>query len=218
MYELVIFDWDGTLMDSTARIVDCLQKSAVAAGLDEPVADQARQIIGLGMQEGFEQLFPDASQAQAEAMIAHYRDEFVHRNRTSHQLYPGVMDWLAGKVSGRLLLAVATGKSRAGLDREIAVHGMGAFFVASRCADECFSKPHPQMVLELLDETGIEADHAIMVGDTSFDMEMARAADVDCLGLSQGAHTEEQLRRSGASVIVESFTQAAQWLDQRTIS
>ena len=214
-YELVIFDWDGTLMDSTARIVSCLQQSALLAGLTMPLVDDAKQIIGLGLHEGFRVLFPNADDKDEKEMLRHYREEFVHRNNTSHELFSGVLDWLGDSRRDTLLMAVATGKSRVGLDRELTAQSMHGYFVCTRCADECFSKPHPQMLLEILSETGIDPEQAIMVGDTTFDLDMARAANIDALGLTQGAHNKKQLLNSTPVDVVTSFSEAASWLDER---
>ena len=216
-YELVIFDWDGTLMDSTARIVSSLQQSAISAGLKMPSAQQAKQVIGLGLQEGFAVLFPDADKKDAERVAEHYRQEFVHRNTTAHNLFTGVLEWLEDIRREQLLIAVATGKSRAGLDRELTKHSMHQHFVTTRCADECFSKPHPQMINEILNETGMRPEQAIMVGDTTFDLDMAAAARVDGLGLTQGAHSKEKLLESEPNAIVDSFSDAATWLNERIV-
>lgn len=216
-YELVIFDWDGTLMDSTARIVSCLQQSAILSGLKKPSAEQSRQVIGLGLQEGFNILFPDEDISATERMAEHYKQEFVHRNATSHDLFPGVLDWLEDGRRDHLLMAVATGKSRAGLDRELTKNSMHHHFVTTRCADECFSKPHPQMIAEILNETGMDSEQAVMVGDTTFDLDMANSAGVDSLGIAQGAHSKEQLLNSHPITIVDSFSDAATWLSERAI-
>ena len=214
-YELVIFDWDGTLMDSTARIVSCLQQSALLAGLTMPSVDDARHIIGLGLHEGFRVLFPDADDKHEKEMLRYYKEEFVHRNNTKHELFSGVLDWLGDSGRDAVLIAVATGKSRVGLDRELTAHGMHEYFVCTRCADECFSKPNPQMVLEILSETGMAPEQAIMVGDTTFDLDMAQAAGIDALGLTQGAHNKEQLLNSTPTHVVASFAEAANWLNER---
>jgi phosphoglycolate phosphatase len=216
-YELIIFDWDGTLMDSTARIVSSLQQSAISAGLKMPSAEQAKQVIGLGLQEGFAVLFPEADKKDAELVAEHYRHEFVYLNTTAHDLFTGVIEWLEDARRNQLLMAVATGKSRAGLDRELTKHSMHHHFVTTRCADECFSKPHPQMINEILNETGMDPEQAIMIGDTTFDLDMANAAGVDSLGLIQGAHSKDQLLSSAPIAIVDSFNDAASWLNDRIV-
>ena len=216
-YELVIFDWDGTLMDSTARIVSSLQQSAISAGLKMPSEEEAKQVIGLGLYEGFAILFPDADKSDADRVAGHYRQEFVHQNTTAHNLFSGVLKWLEDTRRDQVLIAIATGKSRAGLDRELTKHSMHHHFVTTRCADECFSKPHPQMIIEILNETGMDPEQAIMVGDTTFDLDMAASARVDGLGLTQGAHSKEKLLQSRPVAIVDSFSDAAEWLNERVV-
>lgn len=187
-YELIIFDWDGTLIDSVGRIVSSMRAAAAAAQLPVPSEDAVRNIIGLSLPAVYEILFPGAKPAQLDALRDEYRTAFVETDPTPTPLFDGAretLDWL--KESG-FVLAVATGKARYGLVRAWKEVGLDDFFHASRCSDEAEGKPHPQMVLDLLTETDTPAHRALMVGDTGFDMEMAKRAGVDRLAATYGAH------------------------------
>lgn len=194
--QLVIFDWDGTLMDSTARIVECLCAAAADSQLPALPPEQARAIIGLGLPEAIRQLYPDINAAQLQRMRGHYAARFIAAESTPCQLYPGVIEVLQQLREQGRAMAVATGKSRRGLDRVWAASGIGDFFVASRCADESRSKPHPAMLHELLTALAVPQAGALMVGDTSFDVEMAHNAGVRVAALTWGAHSREQLAAS----------------------
>lgn len=192
-YELLVFDWDGTLMDSAARIVASLRAAFEDIGLDPPEPAAARNIIGLGLSHVMQRLAPDASAETHERLIQRYRSHYLEVNDTPTPLFPGAADVIAELHAQGYLLAVATGKSRIGLDRALAESELGAYFHATRSADETFSKPHPQMLLELLDELGVDAQRALMIGDTEYDLLTARNARVDALAVCYGAHEPERL-------------------------
>ena len=196
-YELIIFDWDGTLMDSVPRIVSCMQAAALEAEWGELSAPEVEDIIGLGLPEAIAQLCPGILPAQAERLRERYSHHFVQADTTPMAFFSGVEAGI-GHLRGRdqQRLAVATGKSRRGLDRIFAETGSGAWFDASRTADETRSKPHPQMLLELLAELAVPVEGAVMVGDTEYDLEMARAIGMDRVGVSYGVHTPERLALS----------------------
>lgn len=196
-YELIIFDWDGTLMDSVPRIVSCMQAAALEAEWGELSAPEVEDIIGLGLPEAIAQLCPGILPAQAERLRERYAHHFVQADATPMAFFSGVEAGI-GHLRGRdqQRLAVATGKSRRGLDRIFAETGSGAWFDASRTADETRSKPHPQMLLELLAELSVPVEGAVMVGDTEYDLEMARAIGMDRVGVSYGVHTPERLALS----------------------
>lgn len=201
-YELVIFDWDGTLMDSVARIVSCLQSSATIARLPVPTESAVRDIIGMSLKEAFDQLFPSINEEQVSHMTALYREHYLEIDDTPTPLFDGVHDMLAAATATGAQLAVATGKARAGLNRVLSVSELEECFVASRCADEASSKPSPDMIHQLLLELDIAADKALMVGDSSLDMQMAKAAGVAAVGVSYGAHGEETLAEHGPVAII----------------
>ena len=192
-FDLLVFDGDGTLMDSEARIVASL--TAAFEDLDQPppAPERSRDIIGLGLNEAMQRLWPESTPAQRGRLIERYRHHFLVANHTPTPLFPGAADVIAALHAAGYLLAVATGKSRRGLDMALAQSGLGAYFHATRCADESFSKPHPQMLMELMDETGSSAAASLMIGDTEFDLEMARNAGVSSLAVCYGAHAPERL-------------------------
>jgi len=192
-YDLVIFDWDGTVMDSTGRIVSCMHAAARDLALPALADDQVCGIIGLGLPEAIASLYPVLDAAGVELMRDRYAFHFIEAESTPSALYPGAEEVLAQLRGQGLKLAVATGKSRKGLQRVWGNTGLDRYFHASRCADESHSKPHPAMVLELLEELAVPAQRAIVVGDTTFDLEMARAAGVDRVAVSYGAHPVEKL-------------------------
>ena len=204
-YELIIFDWDGTLMDSVPRIVSCMQAAALEAEWGALSAAEVEDIIGLGLPEAIAQLCPGILPAQAERLRERYAHHFVQADTTPMAFFGGVEAHIA-RLRGheQQRLAVATGKSRRGLDRIFAETGSGAWFHASRTADETRSKPHPQMLSELLAELAVPVERAVMVGDTEYDLEMARAMGMDRVGVSYGVHTPERLAMSEPKWIAHS--------------
>ncbi|TVP50913.1 MAG: HAD family hydrolase [Halomonas sp.] len=196
-YELIIFDWDGTLMDSVPRIVSCMQAAAQEAEWGELSVAEVEDIIGLGLPEAIAQLCPGILPAQAERLRERYSHHFVAADTTPMQFFVGVEAQIARLRSReQQRLAVATGKSRRGLDRIFTETGSGEWFHASRTADETRSKPHPQMLSELLAELSVPVERAVMVGDTEYDLEMARAIGMDRVGVTYGVHTPERLALS----------------------
>lgn len=199
-------------MDSAARIVNCFVAASQEVGLEPPADTAIRHIIGLGLEEAVAALFPSADPVQRRAAVESYRDHFTHRDNTEMAFFPGVESGLTSLQQQGYLLAVATGKARRGLQRVLEETGAGRFFAATRCVDEALSKPHPQMLLDLLAMTGTGPVDALMVGDTEYDMEMARNADVAGLAVSYGVHTREQLMRHEPLDCLDSFTAVCEWL------
>ena len=217
-YRLLIFDWDGTLIDSPAKIVDCLRIAAAEAGLAQRSDEQFRHIIGLGIGEAFAYLYPDGiSFKQRDVFIKVYRDQFMYHNTTPTHLYDGVRELLQSLTERSYFLAIATGKGREGLDRVLEEFDMKHFFHASRCADETQSKPNPQMLLEILTDLDVAPDDALMIGDTQFDIEMARRASMHAIGITNGAHTYEQLQEAQPLAILTGVSNLLSWLDSRAI-
>ena len=212
MYQLIIFDWDGTIMDSAQKISNCIQASALEVGLEAPTSEQAKSIIGLGLFEAIRRLFPGASDSKINAMISAYKHHFVTADDTEQKLFDGVTQGLQLLEDSGAVLAVATGKSRQGLDRAFAGLDLTHHFITSRCADETRSKPHPQMLLEILDFTAIDPDKAIMVGDTTFDLDMAVNAQIAGLGAGYGVHSEQMLHDSKALAVLPNFNDIIAWL------
>jgi phosphoglycolate phosphatase len=213
--QLVIFDWDGTLMDSALKITRCIQASAFDLGLVEPSYDQSKVVIGLGLSEAMQRLFPNVSAAQTAQLVDAYKHHFLHTDKTEQALFGGVKEGLARINATGAMIAVATGKSRRGLDRVLDEAGLRPHFVYTRCADESRTKPHPQMLHDILDFTAIATHNAIMVGDTSYDMDMAHSASVAGLAVSYGVHSRNTLEQTNAESIVHSFDEVMAWLDRK---
>lgn len=210
-FDLIIFDWDGTLADSTQLIVNAIRKASVEAGLDDPGQVAASSIIGLGLREALTALFGDVPPEKIQQIAAHYN---VHYNAGESEipLFDGVFDAVQQLHEEGFKLAVATGKGRGGLNRALQYSRLGPFFGATRCVDECYSKPHPQMILELMHHLDAVPERTLMVGDTSFDLQMARNANVASLAVSYGAHPLENLLPHGPLAHFDQFTKMHQWL------
>lgn len=206
-YQLVIFDWDGTVMDSTGRIVSCMHKAAADLQLPRLDDQPVREIIGLALPEAIKTLYPMLDDAAVEAVRERYAVHFVAAEQTPSALYPSADAVLTRLRQIGVKLAVATGKSRKGLQRVWSRIDTGDYFHASRCADESHSKPHPAMVNELLSELDVAPDRAVVVGDTSFDMDMARAAGVDRIAVSYGAHPVARLIPSEPLAVIDHLEQ-----------
>ena len=192
-YELVVFDWDGTLMDSIGRILECLRDMCHDLDLEVPSEQACRDIIGLSLPAAVNQLFPRISATSQEALQLRYRHHFQRRADEPLPLFDGIEQLLETLHGRGVQLAVATGKSRAGLDRMLAQTGLGRFFSHTRTADEAQSKPHPDMLQQLLHVTGIDARNSMMVGDSKLDLMMANSAGLAAVGVSYGAHGEQKL-------------------------
>ncbi|MEJ2326431.1 MAG: HAD-IA family hydrolase [Chromatiaceae bacterium] len=213
-FSLIVFDWDGTLMDSEARIVSCIEHAFVDVGRSPPSRDQARNVIGLGLEEAMAVLWPAGSAAERRRLIESYRHRFLVGKEADSSLFPGAheaLEWLSDQ---GYLLAVATGKSRRGLDAAMASTGLTSRFCASRCADETFSKPHPEMLLQIMDELGVKAADTLMVGDTEYDMEMARNAGASALAVCHGVHERERLLRHRPLDCLASLFDVPSWFER----
>lgn len=212
-FDLIVFDWDGTLMDSEAKIVNCIQAAATDCDLQVPTRNAARRVIGLGLHEALSTLFPTQSTSRLEMLVARYRQHFLHDDKTEMVLFPGVREGLASLVDQGYLLAVATGKARRGLQKVLRSTETAHLFISTRCADETFSKPHPQMLEEILAESGVGRQQALMVGDTTYDMQMACNAGVARLAVSYGVHTREQLLEHEPLACLDNFAEVRGWLN-----
>jgi len=212
-YQLLIFDWDGTLMDSGAYIVDCVKKAATDKQYALPSDEAIRNIIGLSMPIGLQSLFPNMNDDDCSDLLARYREHFFGNNPRPIDLFPHTYDTLGHLRDIGFLLCVATGKGRHGLNLDLQASQLGSFFVATRCADESASKPSPQMVLELLEEMDISPDKALVIGDTEYDIQMANRAGVEVLGVTYGMHDRARLLESGAKACIDDITQLPIWLE-----
>lgn len=211
-YQLIIFDWDGTLANSTDRIVDSMLNAAAECGLARLQQQAVQQIIGLGLPEALHRLWPDITVPQRQQMTTAYARYFVHDSLVPMGFYPGALEMLARLKSQGSKLAVATGKSRKGLDRLLSDNNLVSMFDITRCADETRSKPDPQMLREILQIMQCDVGQAVMIGDTTYDLDMARAIGMDAVGVSFGAHSVENLQKSSPAIIVHSIEQLATWL------
>lgn len=204
---LVVFDVDGTLVDSQNHIMAAMEVAFGDLGMAIPPRASVLGIVGLSLPEAMRRLVPQAPDERIEALAAGYRGAFAQRRAQAlSPLYPGAraaLEALAGQDS--LLLGVATGKSRRGLDHMLRAHDLAAYFVTAQVADDHPSKPHPSMLLAALRETGVAPEHAVMVGDTSYDMEMARSAGLAAIGVGWGYHAAQALHRAGAARVIEDF-------------
>lgn len=211
LFDLIVFDWDGTLMDSTAAIVKCIQAAARDLGLPVPTDASAAHVIGLGLTEAMQAVMPDLGPAQYPRMIERYRHHFLTKD---HQLvlFPGVREMLAELSNEGYFLAVATGKSRVGLNRALNATGLLSIFDATRCADETFSKPHPAMLQELTRELGQDLRRTLMIGDTTHDLMMASNAGAAGVAVEFGAHPVGQLQACGPLFSAKNIPELHAWL------
>ncbi|MFT7413460.1 MAG: phosphoglycolate phosphatase [Methylophagaceae bacterium] len=210
-YDLIVFDWDGTLMDSTGHIVTCMQQAITLLDL-APLDDSAiSHIIGLGLKEAAYALYPDASPTTISLLADAYSDIWL-KNPVDIPLFANAHNLIQSLNEQHYFLGVATGKSRRGLDKVLVSSQLGPLFHATRCAGECHSKPHPQMLEELITYFGVDANKTLMIGDTEYDLQMAHNAGADSLGITHGAHGIDTLQACSPKGIVADLHQAQQWL------
>jgi len=210
---LLIFDWDGTLCDSAARIVSCMQSAAKQTAQEVLAPEQIRNVIGLGLPESMLRLYPKLNDAERESLKEAYIEHFLAADKIPSPLFKGVEEGLKHLDAAGFSLAVATGKSRRGLDRVMAYHGFDDLFVATRCANQTRSKPDPLMLSQLLEVCDFEHSQALMVGDTEYDMAMAKTLDMPRLAVSYGVHTTERLIAHAPLACLEDFAQVVQWIE-----
>ena len=214
--QLIIFDWDGTLIDSQANIVRCFEIVIEELELPERNPQQISNIIGLGMREALQQLFPEQDVDVYEKMVDRYRYHFFASNPS--EPFNGAEQVLAKLEQAGYMLAVATGKGRNGLNKALKHTGFGQYFHATRCADETRSKPHPLMLEEILDVTGFEPEHAVMVGDTEYDLEMAKNAGMSSIGVSYGVHEGERLLKHEPITVIDEIGALLGWFNGEKIA
>jgi phosphoglycolate phosphatase len=212
-FDLIVFDWDGTLMDSTGTIVRCIQASARDLGLPVPDQRSASYVIGLGLQDAMEAVLPDLDSKYYPLMVERYRHHYLAQDQEL-TLFQGVPEMLADLAHQGYFLAVATGKSRVGLNRALHTTKLLSLFDATRCADETFSKPHPAMLLELTRELGQDLKRTLMIGDTTHDLQMALNAGASGVGVHYGAHTPEELKSLNPLYTADSVALLHAWLNE----
>jgi phosphoglycolate phosphatase len=212
-YRLIVFDWDGTLIDSADTIVECIQQASVDFGLPVPDRGRASHVIGLGLRDALRAAVPTLPPERYVEFAEAYRRHFLARE-DAMRLFPGAREMLLELRDRGHKLAVATGKSRRGLDRALQAAGLGGCFAATRCADETHPKPHPAMLLELIECLAVRPSEALMVGDTSHDLDMAKSAGVRAVAVTYGAHAPEALRACGPHHCVDSVEALREWLQR----
>jgi phosphoglycolate phosphatase len=210
-FSLLVFDWDGTLMDSASAITASLRAACADLNLPVPTPEQARYVIGLGLADAMAHLLPGVDAAEYPRVVDRYRVHFLERDAGTG-LFPGAAAVVHWAHEAGFLLAIATGKSRRGLDRALGTTGLARYFHATRCADEGPVKPHPGMLQELMEELGVGCERTLMIGDTTHDMEMARAAGVARLAVSYGAHPAAALRDYAPVACVADVNGLEKWL------
>lgn len=210
-YELIVFDWDGTLLDSTAAIVAAIVAACRDLSIAPPSPEAARNVIGLGLEDALARAVPELHPSRYGQLAARYRYHYLARDHEL-TLFAGAMELVARLHGDAYLLAVATGKSRHGLDRALGHSGLQAYFHATRCADESFSKPHPGMLLDLMEHLDVAPSRTLMIGDTTHDLQMAHNAGTDAVAVAFGAHGAQELAASGPRAILHSMMELDRWL------
>ena len=215
MYRLIVFDWDGTLMNSESRIVASVAAALSDLSLPALPHERIRNIIGLGLREAVEVLLPGRSDSFYGQYIDRYRYHFLEGDTTPMPLFDGVRETLHELRDRGWMLAVATGKSRRGLDRALDETGLGQLFAATRCADESPSKPHPGMLEELMDQLQVRPDDTLMVGDTEYDLQMALNAGTSAIAVCYGVHERERLLEFAPLACLNAISELKDWLAER---
>lgn len=217
-FELIVFDWDGTLMDSQARIVHCMRKAFENLDLPPPSHAAVSAVIGLSLDKAIEQLHPHAEAPTLDALIHHYRAHFFDERTQPSMLFEGVretLDWLR---ANDYLLAVATGKSRRGLDRELEETGLTEVFHTTRCSDETVSKPDPRMLLEIIATLGATPETTLMIGDSEYDLLMAAQARTAAVAVTYGTQPLEELELFAPLTYLDRLDALPEWLRQHQSS
>ncbi len=210
-FDLIVFDWDGTVANSNQLIVNAIRNASLEVGLPQPTEEAVKGIIGLGLREALIRLVGEIPEDKLQALVARYN---VHYNAGENQivLFEGVAEAIPVLHDQGFKLGVATGKGRGGLNRALINSGLGQYFGATRCVDECYSKPHPEMLLQLMDVLDATPDRTLMIGDTSFDLRMAENAGVASLGVTYGAHPLSSLLPFSPLAHFDEFSKVNQWL------
>jgi phosphoglycolate phosphatase len=210
-YDLVVFDWDGTLVDSTAAITEAIRSSAADLGLPVPSRERASHVIGLGLLDAIHYAVPTLERTRVPAFVERYRHHYLKEDERLRP-FDGIPELLAELASLGASLAIATGKSRAGLSRALTQTSWGRHFVTTRCADEGTPKPDPWMLRDICDEVGIAPARTVMIGDTTHDLRMAHSAGAFSVAVTYGAHPSDELTALAPAACVSSVAQLRDWL------
>ncbi len=211
-YRLLVFDWDGTLMDSRDRIVNCFIGSARECHIVPPEPDQVAQLIGLSIFESFSRLYPQNSPEFNMRLASCYGEHWRVKDKTPMVLFDDVREGLDRLGQSGYLMSVATGKSKNGLQRVLRETGLAERFVYTRCGNQGPPKPHPEMLWKTLAYTGVASHEAVMIGDTTFDLEMASSAGMDGWGVTYGSHSRKQLEHISILKLANSFSEIVETL------
>jgi len=210
-FRAVIFDWDGTLVDSTALIAEAILQAADTVGVPVPDRGLASHVIGLGMMDALARVVPDLAREQVPDFVAHFQAHY-RRGEDQIRFFAGTRELLEALRARGVLLAVATGKTHAGLSRSLQIAGLQELFAATRCADQSRPKPHPAMLHELRETLDLQPEHMLMIGDTSHDLQMAAAAGVAAVGVTYGAHPRHELERLAPLAVCDTVPQLQEWV------
>lgn len=213
-FELLIFDWDGTIVDSLSKIVACTQAALERVGLPRADEETVRRGIGLGLRRMVETYCPGCDDETFDAVVEAYRDLWFTEFTQQPELFPGVRETLDELAQRDYPLAVATAKGRRGLNRELEATGLGSFFAATRTVDEALAKPNPQMVLDLMAELGARADGTVMIGDTPHDLQMATNARASSIGVTTGSYGSPELEEYGPMAVLDGVFELLPWMDR----
>jgi phosphoglycolate phosphatase len=214
-FRLLVFDWDGTVMDSLASIVACTQAAFADLGLEARSDDSIRRAIGMGLRDSMELFFPGRGHQVYEPLVERYRHHWLASYKDLSTPFPGAAAAVARLHGAGYLLGVATAKSRRGLDRELATTGLGRYFHASRTVDEAPPKPDPRMLRDLMAELAARPAETLMIGDTTYDLEMARHAGTAAVGVCCGSHAREELAGCSPLACLADVAAVADWLAAR---
>jgi phosphoglycolate phosphatase len=214
-FELVIFDWDGTVVDSTPTITLAIQRACEDIGIRTPTERDASYVIGLGLQDALARVAPDLTEQQQSMLTERFRYHYLSRDQALRP-FPGMTDIFGHLRDKGLPIAVATGKSRIGLERAFDATQTRHYFDASRCADESDPKPAPTMVLELCDELSVSPEDVLVIGDTTHDILMAHSAGASAMAVGYGAHPESELVRAEPIGCMRNVPELRKWIEQWT--
>lgn len=211
-WKLLIFDWDGTLMDSAGHIIAAVRAAAEDIDFPPPAEDDVRHVIGLGLREAISTAMPELDDAAYQRFVEAYRQRFWQASLHGQALFSGAREVLLELKAAGYLLAVATGKGKNGLRRVLDDEKLHQVFDVTRCAEETISKPDPRMLREILDDLGMAASDSLMIGDTTYDLEMAARLNMDRLAVSYGAHSRKLLRMHDPLGFLEDVRDLPDWL------
>ena len=220
-FPLLVFDWDGTLVDSIERIVTSLQHASKQAADIHISEIQARNVIGLGLIEAITQLHPDLDVQQHTTELNNiadtYRQHYLYDNTVPAPLFTGVIDLLDELRENGYTLAISTGKSRAGLEQSIDEHQLADYFATTKCAGENKSKPHPEMLHEIMHELNFQAAQTLMIGDSEHDLKMANNANMQCIGVTHGVHDAKTLEKFNPLTCLNNITELSDYLNHNKL-